>query len=68
MPRPGPRRTAVGARLSDQELAGVDRLVAEQGTTRGEVIREMVQAGLRAAARQQARRERIVEAASGPGG
>lgn len=52
MPRPTtPRRgNQAAAYLSDEDLARLDRVAAARGTTRSEVVRQMVRQGLVAAA------------------
>lgn len=47
MPRPGPRRSGVAVRLSDEEIAAVDRLAADRGVTRSDVIRDAVRDTIR---------------------
>lgn len=42
MPRPGPRRPNIGVRLSDEELARIDKLAERAGRNRSEQIRTML--------------------------
>ncbi|HEX5347831.1 MAG TPA: CopG family transcriptional regulator [Pseudonocardiaceae bacterium] len=42
MPRPGPRRPLVAIRLSDEGRDHIDKLAAERGANRSEMIRVML--------------------------
>jgi hypothetical protein len=44
MPRPGPRRPLVALRLSNDEIAGIDAIAAEDGVSRSEAIRRLLSA------------------------
>lgn len=48
MPRPGPRRPLVAVRLSEEEIARVDALAAEDEVTRSEEIRRLIAVGIEA--------------------
>jgi metal-responsive CopG/Arc/MetJ family transcriptional regulator len=42
MPRPGPRRQYIGARMSEQQIVAIDRAAAREGVDRSEIIRRAV--------------------------
>jgi metal-responsive CopG/Arc/MetJ family transcriptional regulator len=42
MPRPGPRRPLVALRLGEEDLAEVDKLAAQSGVNRSEMIRRLI--------------------------
>lgn len=47
MPRPGPRREGIGIRLSEEEIAAIDKLAAARGESRSGQIRIMLAYALR---------------------
>lgn len=42
MPRPGPPKPSITIRLHRHEIARLDKLAEEQGTTRTEVVRKAI--------------------------
>lgn len=53
MPRPGPRRTMVGVKLSEEGIAYIDELAAAEKVNRSEMIRRLLAEAV--AARRKAR-------------
>ncbi len=44
MPRPGPRRQFVGARMSDEQIRALDAIAEREGVDRSEIVRRAVDA------------------------